>query len=114
MKQHKVEEVQRYLEARGIIVSETAIVNAAMDIACRLGAGKYNFVCEFDGGKRKRKEWVTLLLRRRDVLVCATCAKATENQQVHMYVNGDFETEKVICDECWNEKQMKEKGEKEK
>ena len=54
MKQHKVEEVQRYLEARGIKVSETAIVDAAIDIACRLGAGKYNFVCEFDRKERKK------------------------------------------------------------
>lgn len=56
MKQHKVEEVQRYLEAHGITVSETAIVDAAIDIACRLGAGKYTFVCEFERNGEQRKE----------------------------------------------------------
>lgn len=32
MKQNKVEEVQQYLASRSIVVSETAIVNAAIDI----------------------------------------------------------------------------------
>ena len=45
--ENKVKEIQDYLEKRGIIVTETAIVNAAIDIAQRLGAGKYTFVCEF-------------------------------------------------------------------
>lgn len=48
MKQHKVEEVQHYLEARGITVSETAIVNAAIDIVRRTGPGLYSFVCLFE------------------------------------------------------------------
>ena len=35
MKQNKVEEAQKYLAARGISMSETAIVDAALDIVCR-------------------------------------------------------------------------------
>jgi hypothetical protein len=54
MKQNKVMEVQDYLRARDIKVSETAIVNAAIDIARRLGAGDYTFVCEFE--ERKENE----------------------------------------------------------
>ena len=46
--ENKVKEIQKYLEKRGIIVTETSIVNAAIDIAERLGAGKYTFVCEFE------------------------------------------------------------------
>lgn len=51
MKQNRVMEVQDYLRTRGIKVSETAIVNAAIDIARRLGAGDYTFVCEFEESK---------------------------------------------------------------
>ena len=54
---NKVKDVQEYLEKRGIIVSETSIINAAIDIAERLGVGKYTFVCEFDarrGGCNER------------------------------------------------------------
>jgi hypothetical protein len=40
-------EVQDYLRARGIKVSETAIVNAAIDIARRSGADDDIFVREF-------------------------------------------------------------------
>ena len=44
--QEKVKEVQEYLERHGIIVTETSIVNAAIDIATRWG-GKGYFACEF-------------------------------------------------------------------
>jgi uncharacterized protein with GYD domain len=52
MKQNRVKEIQGYLKEHGIKVSETAIVNAAIDLACRLGAGKYTFVCEFEGERK--------------------------------------------------------------
>ena len=51
MKENKVREVQRYLAEKGIKASEVAIVNAAIDIARRLGAGDYTFVCEFEDKK---------------------------------------------------------------
>ena len=35
--ENKVKEVQDYLEKRGIIVTETSIVNAAIDLARRWG-----------------------------------------------------------------------------
>lgn len=44
--QDKVKEVQEYLEKHGITVTETTIVNAAIDIATRWG-GKGVFACEF-------------------------------------------------------------------
>jgi len=44
--ENKVKEVQDYLEKKGILVTETSIVNMAIDIAGRLGAGKYTFVAE--------------------------------------------------------------------
>jgi len=34
MKQNKVEEAQKYLAARGINMSETAIIDAALEIVC--------------------------------------------------------------------------------
>ena len=34
MKQNKVEEAQKYLAARGITMSETAIIDAALEIVC--------------------------------------------------------------------------------
>jgi len=42
----KIKEIQEYLEKRGINVTETAIVNAAIAIATRWG-GNWVFVCEF-------------------------------------------------------------------
>ena len=42
----KVKEIQGYLEKKGIIVSETTIINAAIKIATRWG-GKGIFVSEF-------------------------------------------------------------------
>jgi hypothetical protein len=50
----KVKEVQKYLEKHRIIVTETSIVNAAIDITRRLGAGDWTFVCEFE--KKGKKE----------------------------------------------------------
>ena len=35
MKQNKVKEAQKYLAARGITMTETAIVDAALEIVCR-------------------------------------------------------------------------------
>lgn len=53
MKQNKVREVQKYLHEEGINASETAIINAAIDIARRIsGMEDWVFVREF-GGKRK-------------------------------------------------------------
>jgi len=52
--ENKVKEVQDYLEKRGITVTETSIVNTAIDIAERLGAGKYTFVAEFELEQRVR------------------------------------------------------------
>ena len=54
MKRNKVKEVQEYLSGRGIKASEVAIVNAAIDIARRLGAGNYTFALEFE--ERKENE----------------------------------------------------------
>lgn len=56
MKRNKVREVQDYLRARGIEVSETTIVNAAIDIARRLGAGDDSFVCEFEDKKNEEDQ----------------------------------------------------------
>ncbi|MEA1957585.1 MAG: hypothetical protein U9N01_04440 [Euryarchaeota archaeon] len=59
MKRNKVREVQDYLHARGIDVAETAIVNLAIELVERLGAGKYTFACEFELEQKefaKRKE----------------------------------------------------------
>ena len=53
MKQNKVQEVQQYLSERGINVSEVAIVDAAINLARRLGAGNYTFECEFEERKEK-------------------------------------------------------------
>ena len=50
----KVKEVQDYLAEYGIEVSEVAIINAAVDIAKRLGADKWTFVCEFVGNPKRR------------------------------------------------------------
>ena len=47
MTSEKVKEIQDYLAGYGIEVSEVAIINAAVNIAKRLGADKWTFVCEF-------------------------------------------------------------------
>ena len=56
MKQNKVMEVQDYLRVRGIKVSETSIVNAAIDIARRLGAGNHTFELEFRMEKKDEQK----------------------------------------------------------
>jgi len=45
LKPNKAEEVQEYLRARGLVVSETSIINAAIDLARRWG-GNAVFVGE--------------------------------------------------------------------
>lgn len=52
MKQNKVREVQDYLAKRGIQVSEVGIIDAAITIARRLGAGDYTFALEFEKEKK--------------------------------------------------------------
>lgn len=53
----KVKEVQDYLEKRGIIVSETSIINAAINIARRTsGMGDWVFVREFRGKEKGKGE----------------------------------------------------------
>lgn len=51
----KVEEIQNYLRTKGIRVSETAIVDMAIDLARRLGAGDWTFVCEAEARKEKEE-----------------------------------------------------------
>ena len=53
---NKVREVQEYLKKRGIIVAETTIVNTAIELVERLGAGKYTFACEFEPEQKERQE----------------------------------------------------------
>jgi len=53
------------------------------------------------------EEWVTLLLRGHDALVCDKCCRITENQLVRMYMNVDSEIEEVLCEECWEKEQNK-------
>jgi hypothetical protein len=52
----KVEEIQNYLRTKGIRVSETAIVDMAIDLARRLGAGDWTFACEAEARKEKEEE----------------------------------------------------------
>ena len=52
--ENKAKDVQDYLEKKGIIVTETSIVNMAINIAERLGAGKYTFVAEVELEQRVR------------------------------------------------------------
>ena len=47
MTTEKVKKIQAYLEKKGIVATETSIVNAAIDIATRWG-GNWVFVCEFE------------------------------------------------------------------
>ena len=54
MKRNRVVEVQDYLAARGIIMSETAIVDAALDIVCSQDL-LYRF-CLSAHLRRKKKE----------------------------------------------------------
>jgi hypothetical protein len=52
----KVTEVQKYLKSKGIIVAETSIVDMAIDIAERLGPGRFVFVSEAIYRKEKADE----------------------------------------------------------
>jgi len=52
--ENEVKDVQDYLEKKGISVTETSIVNMAIDLAERLGAGKYTFVAEVELEQRVR------------------------------------------------------------
>jgi hypothetical protein len=42
----KIKEIQEYLEKKGFLVAETTIVDMAIDLARRLGAGDWTFACE--------------------------------------------------------------------
>jgi hypothetical protein len=42
----KVKEVQDYLEKKGFKVAETTIIDMAIDLTRRLGAGDWTFACE--------------------------------------------------------------------
>lgn len=50
----KIKEVQRYLKKKGFEVAETTIADMAIDLARRLGADDWTFVCEVE--MRKEKE----------------------------------------------------------
>jgi len=50
---NNVKEVQDFLEKRGIIVSETWITNAAIDLVRRLGAGDWTFACYYEEKKEE-------------------------------------------------------------
>lgn len=52
----KVKEIQKYLETKGYVVAETSIVDMAMDLALRLGAGYWTFACEAKARKEKAEE----------------------------------------------------------
>jgi hypothetical protein len=52
----KVKEVQEYLEKKGFEVPETAIVDMAIDLTRRLGAGDWTFACEAEARKEKAEE----------------------------------------------------------
>lgn len=52
----KVKEIRDYLEKKGYIVTETAIIDMAIDLARRLGAGKWSFACEAKTRKEKAEE----------------------------------------------------------
>jgi hypothetical protein len=52
----KVKEVQDYLKTKGIIVAETSIVDMAIDIAERLGPGRFVFASEAIWRKKKGKK----------------------------------------------------------
>jgi hypothetical protein len=52
----KVKEVQEYLKKRGFIVAETSIVDMAIDIAERLGPGRFVFESETIWRKKREKK----------------------------------------------------------
>lgn len=48
MKMNKeVKNIQKYLKSKGIEATEDEIIEAAIRIATRLGAGDWTFACEF-------------------------------------------------------------------
>ena len=53
----KVKEVQDYLEKKGFVVSKTTIVDMAINLTRRLGAGDWTFVCEYLARKEKEEEY---------------------------------------------------------
>lgn len=52
----KVKDIQKYLKKKGIIVAETSIVDMAIDLAERLGPGRFVFVSEALYRKEKAEE----------------------------------------------------------
>lgn len=52
----KVKDVQKYLKTKGYVVAETSIVDMAIDLALRLGAGYWTFACEAKARKEKEEE----------------------------------------------------------
>jgi hypothetical protein len=52
----KVKEIQKYLKKKGIVVAETSIVDMAIDIAERLGPGRFVFVAEATWRKEKAEK----------------------------------------------------------
>jgi hypothetical protein len=52
----KVKEVQEYLKKKGFKVAETAIIDMAIDLARRLGAGNWTFACEAEAREEKEEE----------------------------------------------------------
>jgi hypothetical protein len=52
----KVKEVQNYLKTKGYAVAETTIIDMAIDLARRLGAGDWTFACEAKARKEKAEE----------------------------------------------------------
>ena len=56
MSEKKVEEIREYLKKKGIVVAETSIVDMAIDIAERLGPGRFVFVAEATYRKEKAEE----------------------------------------------------------
>ena len=53
---NKVKEIQDYLKTKGYVVAETSIVDMAIDLARRLGAEEYTFLCEHLRRKEKAVE----------------------------------------------------------
>lgn len=52
----KIKEIQDYLDTKGYAVAETTIVDMAVDLARRLGAGNWTFACEAKARKEKEEE----------------------------------------------------------
>lgn len=52
----KIKEIQDYLKTKGYAVAETTIIDMAIDLARRLGAGDWTFACEYLRRKEKAEE----------------------------------------------------------